>query len=109
MSTNRPCPARGFATLTMRICAQEVLARYRLDSTAEHTRSLPNRGPCLLTPRSARSRPPGLSLTLMRWRDRWEALPRSVVQLVLGSWMVFDARRLRLCTGYFAEREAGVR
>ncbi|MEK8171032.1 cytochrome P450 [Streptomyces sp. M19] len=110
VTANRPCPARGFATLTMRVAAREVLRRYRLDSTAAHTRSLPSRGPCLLiahrpygdvgTYRARRS--------LMRVRDRWEGVPRSVTQLVLGSYMVWDARRQGLCRTYFA-RKAGTR
>jgi hypothetical protein len=39
----------------------------------------------------------------MRWRDRWADVGRSVRQLVLGAWMVLDARRQRLCTNYFEE------
>ncbi|WP_225728368.1 MULTISPECIES: cytochrome P450 [unclassified Nocardia] len=105
---NRPCPARGFATLTMRVCAREVLRRYRLDSAAQHTRSLPNRGPCVFTPRVIGTRRPTARLMLMRLCDRWESLPRSVVQLVYGSWMVWDARRKQLCGNYFADREVGV-
>jgi hypothetical protein len=34
-------------------------------------------------------------------RDRWEDVTRSIVQLVLGSYMVWDARRLALCTRHF--------
>ncbi|HEY6797473.1 MAG TPA: hypothetical protein VI248_22595 [Kineosporiaceae bacterium] len=107
VTTNRPCPARGFAVLTAAVAAQEVLRRYVLESSAEHTRSLPNRGPCWLVPRSR----PGASggalgrrarLARMRLADRWEAIPRSVVQLVLGSYMVWDARRQGLCRTYFA-------
>ncbi|MFI5776100.1 cytochrome P450 [Nocardia sp. NPDC051570] len=105
---NRPCPARGFASMTMRVCAREMLRRYRIDSSVAHTRSLPNRGPCVFTSRPA-TRPATAALRLLRWRDRWEAVPRSVIQLVLGSWMVLDARRLRLCTNYFAGREVDAR
>lgn len=110
ISANRPCPARGIAPLTMRVAAAEVLARFALDSSAAHTRSLPNRGPCLLTPlpenesQTSVSRPT-TRLTLLRVRDRWEDVWRSVVQLVLGTYMVWDARRLRLCQTYFAAQE----
>jgi hypothetical protein len=38
---------------------------------------------------------------VVRVRDRWEDVWRSVVQLVLGTWMVLDARRLRLAERYF--------
>ncbi|RDI60348.1 cytochrome P450 [Nocardia pseudobrasiliensis] len=104
IAANRPCPARGFATLTMRVCAREMLRRYHLDSAVEHTRSLPSRGPCVLTPRAA-ARPTRIRLAATRWRDRWETVPRSLIQLVLGSWMVYDARRKRLCENYFADRQ----
>lgn len=110
VTANRPCPARGFATLTMRAMAREVLRRYRLDSSAAHTRSLPSRGPCLLIPRAAKAAGAGSAepgghagrLALMRLRDRWEGVPRSVVQLLLGTYMVWDARRQGLCRRYFA-------
>jgi hypothetical protein len=105
VTANRPCPARGFATATMRIAAEQTLLRYRLHSSAEHTRSLPNRGPCLLVPRSA-DRPRGLPVlrALMRLRDRWEAVPRSLSQLALGTYMVWDARRQGLCRRHFADQ-----
>jgi hypothetical protein len=110
ISANRPCPARGIAPLTMRVVAAEVLRRYALASSVEHTRSLPNRGPCLLTPidtaAQGTARPPKTRLVLQRVRDRWEAVWRSVVQLVLGTYMVWDARRLHLCRTYFAALEA---
>ncbi|WP_151482228.1 cytochrome P450 [Streptomyces albicerus] len=111
VTANRPCPARGFAVLTMRVAAEEVLRRFRLDSSAEHTRSLPSRGPCLLVPRTgtaawspARRR---TRLAAMRLADRWEAVPRSLTQLVLGSYMVWDARRQGLCRNYFAASSGG--
>lgn len=116
VSANRPCPARGIAPLTMRVVAAEVLRRYALASSAGHTRSLPNRGPCLLTPvaptRAEQSRPPlpRTRLALLRARDRWEDVWRSLVQLVLGTYMVWDARRLHLCRSHFAglaAQEAG--
>jgi hypothetical protein len=109
VSANRPCPARGIAPLTMRAVAAEFLRRYTLASSAGHTRSLPNRGPCLLTPVEPQSadprtpaQPPRTRLALLRVRDRWEDVWRSLVQLVLGSYMVWDARRLHLCRSHFA-------
>ena len=115
VSANRPCPARGIAPLTMRVAAAEVLRRYVLATSAGHTRSLPNRGPCLLTPISSSMSPPrpvspshlAARLALQRIRDRWEDVWRSVVQLVLGTYMVWDARRQHLCQTYFAAQEAG--
>jgi len=106
VAANRPCPARGFATATMRVVAVEVLRRYHLASVAGHTRSLPNRGPCLLVPHAAvgswRPWRRAARLTVMRLRDHWEGVPRSIVQLVLGTFMVWDAQRQGLCRRYFA-------
>ncbi|MEV0222485.1 cytochrome P450 [Streptomyces sp. NPDC050704] len=107
VTANRPCPARGFAVLTMRVAAEEVLRRFRLASSAEHTRSLPSRGPCLLVPRTTDGVAWGPArrtarLTAMRLGDRWAGIPRSLVQLVLGSYMVWDARRQGLCRNHFA-------
>ncbi|MEU8175013.1 cytochrome P450 [Microbispora hainanensis] len=110
MPANRPCPAWRLAPLALRVAVREVLRAYELDSTAAHTRSLPNRGPCLLTPldpggsAAARRHGPGRRLTLlsMRLRDGWEDVWRSLVQLVLGTYMVWDARRLRLCERHFS-------
>jgi hypothetical protein len=93
----------------MRVVAAEVLRRYALASSAEHTRSLPNRGPCLFTPIApdgpTPADPPRSRLVLLRVRDRWEAVWRSVVQLVLGTYMVWDARRKHLCRSYFTALE----
>jgi hypothetical protein len=104
ISANRPCPARGVAPLGMRAAAHEALRRYTLLSSAAHTRSLPNRGPALLVPVTD----PGryrLRLAWMRVADRWADVWRSLVQLVLGTYMVWDARRLGLCRRYFSEVE----
>ncbi|ETK30586.1 cytochrome P450 [Microbispora sp. ATCC PTA-5024] len=104
MPANRPCPASRLAPLALRVAVRETLRARRLDSTASHTRSLPNRGPCLLTPLGVARHGPGRRLTLlfMRVRDDWEGLWRSLVQLVLGTYMVWDARRLRLCERHFS-------
>jgi hypothetical protein len=101
-TANRPCPARGLAPVTVKAVVSELLAGFTFATGATHTRALPNRGPCLMTPRgaaTARWRP--WVLGLLRMRDRWEDVWRSLVQLVLGTYMVWDARRRRLCTTYF--------
>lgn len=107
VTANRPCPARGFAVLTMRVAAEEVLRRFRLDSSVEHTRSLPSRGPCLLIPRTGAAVRSRTRLAVMRLADSWEGVWRSLVQLVLGSYMVWDARRQGLCRNYFAASSGG--
>lgn len=105
IAANRPCPAWRLSPLALRAAAGEVLRRVTLHSSVTHTRSLPSRGPCLLVRtgtqpdrgwRSLRTR-----LALLRVRDRWEDVWRSVVQLVLGTVMVLHARRLRLAGRYF--------
>ncbi len=103
VAANRPCPAQAVALVSLRIAAREVVRRFALDSSASHTRSLPSRGPCLLTrrPGGLDSRLRAALLAWMRVRDRWEDVARSIVQLILGSYMVWDARRLRLCERYF--------
>jgi Cytochrome P450 len=104
---NRPCPAHGMMPAAMRVVAREVLSRFALFSSAAHTRPMPNRGPCLLVRRApgVEPAPPTGALALMRVRDRWADVGRGLTQLVLGSYMVWDARRQGLCRRYF-EREA---
>lgn len=106
---NRPCPAQGIALIAMHRFTERWLHDYRFASTAEHTRSMPNRGPCLVTPRALMRRAGERGwLTLMRVRDRWETVFRSVAQLVFGVIMVLDARRLRLCERHFAANPSHV-
>jgi hypothetical protein len=107
VAANRPCPAQAMAFTSMRAAAKEVLRHFRLRSSVRHTRSIPNRGPCLLIPRAdASARWGEVALLLwMRFRDRWEDVGRSFVQLVLGTYMVWHARRLRLCERYFENNE----
>jgi hypothetical protein len=102
VTANRACPARGIAPTAMQAVTREVLRRFALHSAAAHVRSIPNRGPCLLLPRSDEHRP-RTRLALQRLADRWENVSRSVVQLVLGTYMVLDARRQRLATRYFQD------
>ncbi len=102
VTANRACPARGSAPVQLRAATREVLRRFAVGSSAEHSRSLPSRGPAYLTP-SGLDGPGRLRLALMRHRDRVADAGRSVKQLVCGTWMVVDARRQKLCTTYFEE------
>jgi hypothetical protein len=104
VTANRACPARGMAPVMMRAVTREVLRRYTLASSVAHSRSLPSRGPCYLTPPGLRGPGPA-RLWAMRLRDRWADVGRSLTQLVLGTWMVADARRQKLCATYFAQAE----
>jgi hypothetical protein len=109
VTANRPCPASGLAPVTMRAAAREVLKRFALFSSAAHIRSIPNRGPCLLVARRSDFSPTlrQALLVFLRLRDRWEDVWRSVVQLILGTYMVWDARRQKLCQNYFANQQPG--
>jgi hypothetical protein len=109
VAANRPCPASGLAPVTMRVAAREILKHFTLFSSASHIRSIPNRGPCLLVSRRSsygrKSRE--AMLLFLRLRDRWEDVWRSIVQLVLGTYMVWDARRQKLCQHYFEALQTG--
>ena len=105
VTANRACPARGSAPVMLRAVLREVLRRYDITSSAAHTRSMPNRGPAYLTPVGAAG-PGPVRLTTMRVLDRWADVGRSVQQLVLGTVMVLDARRVKPCTTYFQEAAA---
>ncbi|MFD7711930.1 cytochrome P450 [Streptomyces sp. NPDC059786] len=105
VAANRPCPAWRLSPLVLRAAVREVLDRFRLDSTASHTRSNPHRAPCLLIPRGL---PAGRRLAALRrfvrLRDGVEDVTRGVRQLVLGTVMVLHARRQAPATRYFAQQ-----
>jgi hypothetical protein len=108
VAANRPCPASGLMPIVMRAATRDLLSRYAFYSSASHTRSIPNRGPCLVV---ARGQEAGVAarramLAFLKVRDRWEDVGRSLVQLVLGTYMVWDARRLQLCRRYFESEAA---
>jgi hypothetical protein len=105
VAANRSCPAWRLAPIVMRVAARETLTRFALYTSASHTRSMPNRGPCLLVPREGQRCPRRAPLAYMWLRDRSEDVGRSVVQLVLGTYMVRDARRQRLCQRHFEAQE----
>jgi hypothetical protein len=104
IAANRPCPAWRLAPIVMRAVTMEVLSRFTLDTAVSHTRSLPHRAPCLLVPRERPLRPATARAvrTLLRVRDRAEDVGRAPAQLVLGTWMVLDARRKALAATWFA-------
>ncbi|MGW6015243.1 cytochrome P450 [Streptomyces sp. NPDC055210] len=105
VAANRPCPAWRLSPLVLRAAVREVLRRFRLDSTAPHTRSIPHRAPCLLIPRDLSPAPRRLAALRRRIRTRnaVEDVTRGVRQLVLGTVMVLHARRRRLAGRYFEQ------
>ncbi len=104
VAANRPCPAWHLAPITVKAVARELLDRFAFETSAAHTRPLANRGPCLMTPRGAAVPLRRTRLAGLRLRDRWEDVGRSITQLVLGTYMVWDARRQRLCARYFEDQ-----
>ena len=108
VSANRPCPAQGLAPVALRSAVRELLAHFSFHSSAAHTRSIPNRGPCLVVQRTGAysSRQRFAQLARMWVVDRGEDVWRSLVQLFLGSYMIWDARRKRLCAAYFDALDA---
>lgn len=102
ITANRACPARGAAPVMLRATTREVLHRFTLASSVAHTRSLPSRGPAFLTP-IGHPGPSSARLRALRRADRIADAGRSVKQLILGTWMVLDARRQKLCATYFEE------
>jgi hypothetical protein len=108
MAANRPCPAWRLSPVVLRAAVREVLRRFRLDSTASHTRSIPHRAPCLLIPRGLSDGPRLAALRrFVRLRDGVEDVTRGVRQLVLGTVMVLHARRQRLAARHFEEHPTG--
>ena len=106
VSANRPCPAQGIASISMRLLLQQLCAHYYIHTGDRHTRSMPNRAPCLLQPKSAVALTPwhkSFLLMAMGLQDQWEDVFRSIKQLVLGTYMVFEAKKLRLCENYFKQ------
>ena len=102
VAANRPCPAWHLAPITVTALTRELIAGYTFATTASHTRPIPNRGPCLMTPRGTAAPLRAPVLAFLRVRDRWEDVGRSLTQLTLGTYMVWQARRQRLCERYFA-------
>jgi hypothetical protein len=105
VAANRPCPAWHLAPITVKAVTRELMTRFTFATTAAHTRPIPNRGPCLMTPHGAATPLRTPALLFLRVRDRWEDVWRSLTQLVLGTYMVWHARRLRLCERHFARSQ----
>ncbi|AJQ96826.1 cytochrome P450 [Gynuella sunshinyii] len=109
ITSNRSCPAQGLATVTMRRLAFHVINSYWFTSPVPHTRSLPNRGPCLVMLSQSVSGHRFIRhiiLPLMLLRDHWEDLYRSLTQLVFGTIMILHAKKLKLCKKYFQQLES---
>ncbi|WP_308365084.1 MULTISPECIES: cytochrome P450 [unclassified Microbulbifer] len=108
VTANRSCPAQGLAMVSMRQLTKHLFRNYRFSSPIVHTRSLPNRGPCLVFSNQNtenRRLVECIVCPLMKIRDRWEDLFRSIMQLFFGTAMILHAKKLRLCDRYFEKLE----
>lgn len=104
VSSNRSCPAQGMAMVAMRRLTKHINRNYYFESSIPHTRSLPNRGPCLvmLDAKVANRRLiRRIILPAMKAWNRWEDLYCCIIQLILGTAMILHARKLRLCERHF--------
>ncbi len=101
--SNRPCPAHRIAWISMMKVTQIALKRFEFYSSVKHTRSLPSRGPSLIANKNSRVGKMSKTVILecLRMRDGWEDFYRIILQLLLGTYMVWDARKLRLCERHF--------
>lgn len=109
VTANRSCPAQGLAMVTMRQLTRHLFANYTFTSPIVHTRSLPNRGPCLVSQPDHYLQSSVFRFgvfPLMRFKDHWEDLFRSVLQLIFGTAMILHAHRLKLCEHYFQKLDA---
>lgn len=108
VTSNRPCPAQGLALVAMRQLAKHLIQNYTFASPVAHTRSLPNRGPCLVMKDPLVAKHWSINhivFPYMKIVDRWEDLYRSVIQLVFGTIMILHAKKLKLCERYFLQLE----
>jgi len=103
IGANRPCPASHLSLLIMEKMLRSGIQKFKFYSSVEHTRSLPNRGPCIVIPRK-RQLSKTLKSTLLGFlkvRDYWENLYTSISQLVYGFIMILHARDLKLTDNYY--------
>mmetsp|Transcript_55691 Transcript_55691/g.121275 ORF Transcript_55691/g.121275 Transcript_55691/m.121275 type:complete len:99 (+) Transcript_55691:363-659(+) len=86
----------------LRVAVNNVVA----SSPVLHTRSMPDRGPCILAHRKGKGAPDRLLNGWVKGTEVVENLTRSVLQLFCGVWSVTESRKLRLAQKYFAEADA---
>ncbi|WP_331730615.1 cytochrome P450 (plasmid) [Kitasatospora sp. NBC_00070] len=103
----RSCPARGLATSTLPVAITEIVTALVLATSAGHPRSLANRGPCLVWPRT--DPPPrhlASALRLHRAGDSGATAALAAKQLVLTWRMVRLARLQHPCARHYASLDA---
>ncbi len=103
VGANRPCPASHLSLLIMEKMLHSGIQKFEFYSSVEHTRSLPNRGPCIIISRNHQFPKTIKKILLMflKVRDYWEKLYTSISQLVYGFIMILHARDLKLADTYY--------
>ncbi len=103
IGANRPCPASHMSLIMMKKMITFGTKQFKLFSSVEHTRSLPNKGACILVSRNytLSRRKKAILLAFLKVRDQWEKVYTSLVQLVYGFIMIMHARDLKLTTNYY--------
>ena len=102
---NRPCPAQNVSLIWMREIARVAFKHIVIASPVNHTRSMPDRGHCLLRQRrcAMSSTAVAVLLAAMWVQELMQGAARSVVQLIFGTAMLIDARRKQLAFSYFKQ------
>lgn len=106
---NRPCPGKGLSLVWMDAIGAVFVRHFAAHSPVEHTRSMPDGGLCLLETRAAAHPLPAwrraATISSMALLERLESVPRSLCQLVYGTYMILDSRRLALAVNYFQGKD----
>jgi hypothetical protein len=89
----------------MREIARVAFKHIAIASPVNHTRSMPDRGLCLLRQRgyAMSSSVVAVLLAAMWVQELLQGAARSVVQLIFGTAMLIDARRKQLAFSYFKQ------
>ncbi|WP_062054527.1 cytochrome P450 [Aquimarina longa] len=103
IGTNRSCPASNFSLILMKKTMSIGLNQFTFHSSVEHTRSLPNRGSCILVSKKYKlTKGKRIALlSFLKIQDQWEKVYVSISQLLFGFIMILHARNLKLTTSYY--------
>ncbi len=103
VGANRPCPASHMSVIMMKEMLRFGIDKFEFFSSVEHTRSLPNRGACIITSRDYKfsKTKKTILMTFLKVRDQWEKIYTSIIQLLYGYIMIMHAKELKLTTRYY--------
>ncbi len=109
IGANRACPASHMSLIIMEKMLSNGIQKFGFSSSVEHTRSLPNRGACIIISKehSFSNTIEKILLAFLKTRDYWETLRTSIIQLVYGFIMVLHAKDLKLADNYYKKPQNG--